>query len=527
MVKADPTDSKRPEIMAPAPAQTPTSIRRETPDPPKTWLLPSVRGWGFDCQICGKWSKYTSHAREHIKVHSEERKFACLADQGCPKRYKYSFALSKHRLRCAVVLSHNEDSKRSWAYACQVCGKEFFTGCDRNVHMAVHSDDRPHACMEDLGCFKRYKFPNTLMSHQRKCPVFAEFQNNANPQRKHQCQICGKDFGTYAEFSAHSHVELEGYSGRGLPFRCLEAKGCGRRYKYREALLGHQTRCPIFLGKTTAPVRIRKCSICGKEFGFPSHIKAHIRMHSDERLYACLEQQGCPRRYKSSSGLNVHQKVCPIVASISADLGYRCLEDQGCSQRFTRFKSLTRHRQKCRVVQLVKFGGLLGTETKIEDGAENEANIKMEEEESETESETVVKMEESESDVESESDKETKAGIKMGQESGSEMDKEEDAENKVDIKMGEESGSEKESELTLKQSGNKRKRELKLESEVKTDSEASDNDDDNTSRSSRYKLRKKAKLKVEVKPEKEVEEEVKKVKKEVKKEFKIKLEESC
>jgi uncharacterized Zn-finger protein len=90
---------------------------------------------------------------------------------------------------------------------------------------------------------------------------------------------------------------------------------------------------------------------CGKSFPTDYALKAHSKVHSNDRPCACLVA-GCGKAFKDEKALSNHARVH------TGEKPFKCGEDglftphePGCGMRFGYKIDLKRHRERCKVVQ--------------------------------------------------------------------------------------------------------------------------------------------------------------------------------
>ncbi|XP_058141807.1 zinc finger protein with KRAB and SCAN domains 5 isoform X1 [Dasypus novemcinctus] len=114
-------------------------------------------------------------------------------------------------------------------------------------------------------------------------------KQNANGERGHKCNDCGKVFLQASNFIQHRRI----HTGE-KPFKCAE---CGKSYNQRVHLTQHQR---VHTGE-----KPYKCQVCGKAFRVSSHLVQHHSVHSGERPYGCNE---CGKNFGRHSHLIEHLK---------------------------------------------------------------------------------------------------------------------------------------------------------------------------------------------------------------------------
>ena len=121
--------------------------------------------------------------------------------------------------------------------------------------------------------------------------------------------------------------ETASETARAAPRRytCLYT-GCAKAFRRHEHLKNH----------VRAVHRKKKefhCPVCAKAFATPSALGVHMRVHNDERPFAC-PHPGCDRRFRQKMHMNrhtrVHTKEQPFVCNV-------------CNRAFSQISSMKRH----------------------------------------------------------------------------------------------------------------------------------------------------------------------------------------
>ncbi|KAM8866498.1 uncharacterized protein ACB058_007389 [Synchiropus picturatus] len=191
----------------------------------------------------------------------------------CGRRCSSKRGLTQHKNNCS-----------GGSFPCSICGKCFTQRRYLQIHMKIHTGEKPFSCLQ---CGKCFKNKNTLKTH-------VKIHTGEKPL---SCSECGKCFSRKDYLMNH----MKTHTGE-KPFRCSH---CGLCFSRREHMKNHVR---IHTGE-----RPFSCSICGKSFSQLGILKYHIRSHTGEKPYSCLE---CGKSFTTSSYLNKHERSHKL-ASIS------------------------------------------------------------------------------------------------------------------------------------------------------------------------------------------------------------------
>ncbi|XP_018542457.1 uncharacterized protein zgc:66448 isoform X2 [Lates calcarifer] len=168
------------------------------------------------------------------------------------------------------------DSISIKSYKCSECGKTFRHRSVLELHMRIHSKDKPYQCKV---CGKGFRFSSYLQQH-------LIIHTGKKP---YKCPDCGKDFAFLQNMKTHQKLHQE------KPFRCTSCrKGYSDETQLQHHMLSHNGDKP------------HKCDLCDKSFGLAYLLRDHMNTHTGERPHRCDE---CHKTFSWFSSLLVHQKI--------------------------------------------------------------------------------------------------------------------------------------------------------------------------------------------------------------------------
>lgn len=270
----------------------------------------------FKCPLCPQTCSTPASLRAHMLIHEAEYEKLdnkCKTENApknwekghtcphCPSIFRDESSFYGHILKVHKSISHYLEKVRSgpvhkaiplnsdnmqgkWrgdgisskSYKCSECGKIFRHRSVLELHMRIHSKDRPYQCKV---CCKSFRFSSYLQQH-------LIIHTGKKP---YKCPDCGKDFAFLQNMKTHQKLHQE------KPFRCTSCrKGYSNETQLQHHMLSHNGDKP------------HKCDLCDKSFGLAYLLRDHMNTHTGERPHRCDE---CHKSFSWFSSLLVHQKI--------------------------------------------------------------------------------------------------------------------------------------------------------------------------------------------------------------------------
>lgn len=135
----------------------------------------------------------------------------------------------------------------------------------------------------------------------RTCPICSKVYNASssyfyhmkyfhNSVKEHECDVCGRKFGTKGSLSQHSTI----HTGE-CQFEC---KDCGKKFRSKASLYIHE--------QTHNGIKTWACNQCHISFRWRTHLVRHMKRHSAEKAHVCST---CGRGFNIKCDLLRHART--------------------------------------------------------------------------------------------------------------------------------------------------------------------------------------------------------------------------
>ncbi|XP_028132122.2 gastrula zinc finger protein XlCGF26.1 [Diabrotica virgifera virgifera] len=166
----------------------------------------------FVCDQCGAAFLYKNYLADHLRVHSEERRYTCHI---CQKKFKHRYTYAVHKRSHEITRN----------FVCETCGASFKTEGTMRTHIHIkHSDIRNYSCPSCNLCFN---LKSTLDKH---------FMRKHTPDRK-KSFVCSKCGAAYLNNSTLKRHVAEKHLGKAKCFPCTICEN--KMYVVKKGLQSH------------------------------------------------------------------------------------------------------------------------------------------------------------------------------------------------------------------------------------------------------------------------------------------------
>ncbi|XP_062529268.1 zinc finger protein 1 homolog [Bombyx mori] len=242
------------------------------------------------CEECGITVKdLKEHMRQHLPPDERPRVNCHLCEETFSSaNSKYKHVRRKHmnikqnckicnkavaNLKAHILVVHNTESL---PFECIACGRGFISKSRLDVHMAVHTKDRPHKCSF---CIKRFRTKICMQLHERQVH---------KKEKNHLCQFCSKTF--FKKYHLQVHIRTH---TKEKPYECSE---CGKWFSSKNVLKNHKL--------IHEDVKRFACTLCDMSFIRNGYLHAHMLSHKKEKRFEC---QYCGAKFHRSDHRRRHE----------------------------------------------------------------------------------------------------------------------------------------------------------------------------------------------------------------------------
>ncbi len=258
----------------------------------------------FQCSICCRAFRERSHLKAHFRTHTNPSSPDAVTPAG-----KGIFPVSKSSDRTCML-----QLKKKSGYQCEICLKKFSFPSKLTRHLFVHFDVKAYTCTICRKSFKQaYYLHKHLKVHTGKingnsmlCSVQPKHgAKSPKPEALERANNCRPDGGNVClpqildslETKKHEQLECRSKSNSST----IEIKSSDT---LKNAEVQITTSSPIDLKHTHKGVN--QCSICLKNFPYPSKLARHILSHTDIRPFKC---HVCLKSFQFRWHLQCHVRI--------------------------------------------------------------------------------------------------------------------------------------------------------------------------------------------------------------------------
>ncbi|XP_035439611.1 zinc finger protein 48 isoform X3 [Spodoptera frugiperda] len=199
------------------------------------------------CDVCGEGFTDALQLLAHAEGHAERHR----APSAAPRLKR----MSRGRNNAA-------SSNTARQFPCRVCGKVFGSRSSQQIHIRIHTGERPYACRF---CWKAFADGGTLRKHERI----------HTGEKPYACAVCPRAFNQRVVLREHvrSHHSAPDRRANGGPAYC--------------------------------------CVVCGRTLHSSAELVQHLIQHCDANTALKRQPQTGPRKYKRRRKLKTEQSPTP------------------------------------------------------------------------------------------------------------------------------------------------------------------------------------------------------------------------